>query len=73
MQGRDAAAPVPTCPKLVAARMDVTTLPGLALRTHRASGIHTTELPENPRQIDAVTYGDPPATTALIHAIQASV
>jgi DNA-binding transcriptional LysR family regulator len=61
---------------LVAARMGVTTLPGLALRAHRVPGIHTTELPEDPRQIYAVTYGDPPdppATTALIHAIQASI
>lgn len=61
---------------LVAARMGVTTLPGLALRAHRTPGIYTTVLPENPRQIYAVTYGDPPdppATTALIHAIQASV
>ncbi len=61
---------------LVAARMGVTTLPGLALRAHRTPGIHTTELTEDPRQIYAVTYGDPPdppATTALIHAIQASI
>jgi DNA-binding transcriptional LysR family regulator len=61
---------------LVAARMGVTTLPGLALRAHRATGIHTTELPESPRKIYAVTYGDPPdppATTALIHSIQASI
>ena len=61
---------------LVAARMGVTTLPGLALRAHRAPGIHTTELPENPRHIYAVTYGDPPdppATTALINAIRSSV
>lgn len=61
---------------LVAARMGVTTLPGLALRAHRTPGTHTTALPENPRQIYAATYGDPPdppATTALIHAIQASV
>jgi DNA-binding transcriptional LysR family regulator len=59
---------------LVAARMGVTTLPGLALRAHREPDIHTTELPENPRHIYAVTYGDPPdppATTALIQAIQA--
>ncbi|PXY24666.1 LysR family transcriptional regulator [Prauserella muralis] len=61
---------------LVAARMGVTTLPGLALRAHRTPGIHTTELPDNPRHIYAVTYGDPPdppATTALLHAIQASI
>jgi DNA-binding transcriptional LysR family regulator len=61
---------------LVAARMGVTTLPGLALRAHRMPGIHTTELLEDPRQIYAVTYGeppDPPATAALVHAIQASI
>ncbi len=61
---------------LVAARMGVTTLPRLALRAHRLPGIHTTELAEDPRQIYAVTYGDPPdppAATALIRALQASV
>ncbi|MFC9439308.1 LysR family transcriptional regulator [Nocardia sp. NPDC057030] len=61
---------------LVAARMGVATLPGLALRAHRMPGIHTTELPEDPRQIFAVTYGDPPdppASAALIRAIQASL
>lgn len=61
---------------LVAARMGVTTLPGLALRAHRTPGIYTTELPDIVRQIYAVTYGDPPdppATAALIQAIQASV
>ncbi|GHE76927.1 LysR family transcriptional regulator [Amycolatopsis deserti] len=61
---------------LAAARMGVTTLPGLALRAHREPGIHTTELPGHRRRIYAVTYGeppDPPATTALIHAIQASI
>ncbi|WP_410602939.1 LysR family transcriptional regulator [Amycolatopsis sp. lyj-90] len=61
---------------LVAARMGVTTLPRLALRAHRLPGIHITELAEDPRQIYAVTYGDPPdppAATALIRALQASV
>nr|WP_225955255.1 LysR family transcriptional regulator [Kibdelosporangium phytohabitans] len=61
---------------LVAARMGVTTLPGLALRAHREPGIHAVEIPDNPRQIYAVTYGDPPdppATTALLQAIQASI
>jgi DNA-binding transcriptional LysR family regulator len=61
---------------LVAARMGVTTLPGLALRAHREGGIHTTELADDPRQIFAVTYGDPPdppATAALISALRASV
>lgn len=61
---------------LVAARMGVTTLPRLALRAHRVSGIHTTELADDPRQIYAATYGDPPdppATAALIRALQASI
>jgi len=61
---------------LVAARMGVTTLPRLALRAHRMPGVHATELAEDPRQIYAVTYGDPPdppAAAALIDAVQASV
>jgi DNA-binding transcriptional LysR family regulator len=60
---------------LVAAGMGVTTLPRLALSAHRRPGIHTTELPDFPRQIYAVTYGDPPdppASTALIEAIRES-
>lgn len=59
---------------LVAAGMGVATLPGLALKAHRAAGVHTTELAGNARQIYAVTYGDPPdppATTALIQILQA--
>lgn len=58
---------------LVAAGMGVTILPGLALRAHRSPAVHTTELPEIPRQIYAVTYGDPPdppATTALIQIVR---
>ena len=57
---------------LVAAGAGVTTLPGLALRAHRLADVQTTEIPDFPRQIYAVTYGDPPdppATTALIHAL----
>ncbi|MCZ4513619.1 LysR family transcriptional regulator [Streptomyces sp. ActVer] len=60
---------------LVAAGIGVTTLPGLALRAHRLPDVHTTEIPGFPRQIYTVTYGDPPdppATTALIQAIQDS-
>jgi DNA-binding transcriptional LysR family regulator len=60
---------------LVAAGMGVATLPGLALSAHRSPGVHTTELPDFPRQIYAVTYGDPPdppASTALIEAIRES-
>jgi DNA-binding transcriptional LysR family regulator len=58
---------------LVAAGMGVATLSGLALRAHRIAGIHATELAGNARQIYVVTYGDPPdppATTALIEALQ---
>jgi DNA-binding transcriptional LysR family regulator len=61
---------------LVAAGMGVATLPGLALQAHRRPDVHTTELPSFPRQIYAVTYGeppDPPATIALIQAIRDSV
>ncbi|MEU8865734.1 LysR family transcriptional regulator [Streptomyces umbrinus] len=60
---------------LVAAGIGVTTLPGLALRAHRLPDVHTAEIPDFPRQIYTVTYGDPPdppATTALIQAIQDS-
>jgi DNA-binding transcriptional LysR family regulator len=61
---------------LVAAGIGVTTLPGLALQAHRLPDVHTTELTSFPRQIYAVTYGeppDPPATIALIQAIRDSV
>jgi DNA-binding transcriptional LysR family regulator len=61
---------------LVAAGIGVTTLPGLALQAHRQPDVHTTEIPNYRRHINAVTYGeppDPPATTALIQAIQDSV
>jgi DNA-binding transcriptional LysR family regulator len=55
--------------------MGVAILNGLALHAHRAPGIHTTPLTDNPRQIYAATYGDPPdppATTALIEILAAS-
>lgn len=58
---------------LVAAGTGVTTLPGLALRAHRLPDVHTTEIPDFARRIYTVTYGDPPdppATEALIQAIQ---
>jgi DNA-binding transcriptional LysR family regulator len=62
---------------LVAAGMGVTTMPGLALRSHRAPGIEATELPDFRRRIYLATYGDPPdppATTAfataLLHAVE---
>jgi DNA-binding transcriptional LysR family regulator len=60
---------------LVAAGIGVTTLPGFALRAHRLPEVHIAEIPDFARQIYTVTYGeppDPPATKALIQAIQDS-
>jgi DNA-binding transcriptional LysR family regulator len=57
---------------LVAAGLGVTTIPGLALRAHRANGIVASKLPGPPRHVYAATYGDPPdppATTALLAAL----
>jgi DNA-binding transcriptional LysR family regulator len=58
--------------ELVAAGLGVTTLPGLALRTHRAKGIVAAEIPGSQRHVYAATYGeppDPPATVALLAAL----
>jgi DNA-binding transcriptional LysR family regulator len=58
---------------LVAAGMGVTTIPGLALRSHRADGITATRIPASTRRVYAATYGappDPPATAALVSALQ---
>jgi DNA-binding transcriptional LysR family regulator len=60
---------------LVGAGLGVTTIPGLALRSHRLDHIIATELPDATRHIYAATYGqppDPPATTALLAALAAS-
>jgi DNA-binding transcriptional LysR family regulator len=57
---------------LVAAGMGVTTIPGLALRSHRHPAITATRLPVSPRRIYAAAYGDPPdppATAALLAAL----
>ncbi len=57
---------------LVAAGLGVTTMPGLALRAHRAEGIVASELPGSRRHVYAATYGeppDPPATAALLSAL----
>ena len=59
---------------LVAAGMGVAIINGLALRAHRAPGIHATQLTDTARRIYAATYGDPPdppATTALIEILTA--
>lgn len=60
---------------LVEAGLGVTTMPGLALRTHQATGITATELPGSRRRVYAATYGeppDPPPVAALVSALQAS-
>jgi DNA-binding transcriptional LysR family regulator len=57
---------------LVAAGLGVTTIPGLALRVHRADGIVARELPGSQRHVYAATYGeppDPPAIAALLVAL----
>src|SRR5215472_9845306 len=56
--------------------MGVTTMPGLALRTHRAPGIQATPLSDFRRRVYLATYGDPPdppATTAFITALHHAV
>jgi DNA-binding transcriptional LysR family regulator len=61
---------------LVAEGMGVTTMPGLALRTHRAPGIQATPLRDFRRRVYLATYGDPPdppATTAFITALHHAV
>jgi DNA-binding transcriptional LysR family regulator len=61
---------------LVGAGVGVTTIPGLALRSHRARGITATEIPGSTRRVFAATYGappDPPATAALIGGLQQAV
>jgi molybdate transport repressor ModE-like protein len=58
--------------ELVAAGLGVTTMPGLALRAHRAEGIVASELPGSKRHVYAATYGeppDPPAVAALLSAL----
>jgi DNA-binding transcriptional LysR family regulator len=59
--------------ELVAAGLGVATLPGLALRAHRAEGIVASELPGSQRHVYAATYGeppDPPAVAALLAALR---
>jgi DNA-binding transcriptional LysR family regulator len=61
---------------LVAAGMGVTTMPGLALRNHRAPGIEATALRDFRRHVYLATYGDPPdppATRAFINALHHAV
>lgn len=61
---------------LVAAGMGVTTMPGLALRTHHAPGIEASVLPDFRRHVYLATYGDPPdppATTAFVSALHRAV
>ncbi|TCC25131.1 LysR family transcriptional regulator [Kribbella speibonae] len=60
---------------LVAAGLGVTTMPGLALRTHHVDGITASELSGSRRHVYAATYGeppDPPPVAALVNALQES-
>src|SRR5918995_5395615 len=57
--------------ELVAAGLGVTTLPGLALRAHRAEGIAASKLPVPPRRIYAATYGEPPDPPAVVPLLAA--
>ena len=54
--------------RIAAAGMGVAIVNGLALRAHRAPGVHATELTGNARQIYAATYGDPPDPPATTGA-----
>src|SRR4051812_7261303 len=57
---------------LVASGLGVTTIPGLALRAHRADGVVARELPGSARHVYAATYGappDPPAISAVLAAL----
>jgi DNA-binding transcriptional LysR family regulator len=61
---------------LVAGGMGVTTMPGLALRSHRAPGVEATEIPGFRRRVSVVTYGeppDPPATAAFVETLRSAV
>jgi DNA-binding transcriptional LysR family regulator len=61
---------------MVAAGVGVTILPGLALRAHRDSHVHATEIAGCARQYFAATYGeppDPPAVAAVVTALAAAV
>jgi DNA-binding transcriptional LysR family regulator len=61
---------------LVAAGMGVTTMPGLALRTHHVPGIEASVVRDFRRRVYLATYGDPPdppATTAFITALHHAV
>jgi DNA-binding transcriptional LysR family regulator len=60
---------------LVAAGLGVTTVPGLALETYRAPGIHASEVPTFRRRVSIATFGAPPrapATEAFLHALSLS-
>jgi DNA-binding transcriptional LysR family regulator len=60
----------------VAAGLGVTTMPGLALRSHQAPGVQATALAGHRRRIYVATFGDPPdppATSAFVAALRTAV
>jgi molybdate transport repressor ModE-like protein len=56
---------------LVAAGLGVTTLPGLALRAHRAEVLVASELPGSRRHVYAATFGEPPDRPAVVALLAA--
>ena len=61
---------------LVASGLGVTTMPGLAVSTYLAEGVHATEIPDFRRRVYVATYGeppDPPATAAFVTALRQTV
>lgn len=61
---------------LVAAGLGVTTMPGLALRSHHVAGVQANELAGHRRRVYVATYGeppDPPATSAFVAALRTAV
>ncbi|HEX4812058.1 MAG TPA: LysR family transcriptional regulator [Nonomuraea sp.] len=60
----------------VAAGLGLTTMPGLALRSHHADGVVASELTEFRRRIYLAAFGeppDPPAVTAFITALRTTI
>ena len=56
---------------LVRSGLGVTTMPGLALRSHQIDGIFATEIPDSRRHVYAATYGEPPDPPAIAAVLMA--
>lgn len=65
---------IATIQSLVASGLGVAVIPRLALEGHRHPGVDVSEVPDSVRHVYAATYGeppDPPATRALLRAVEA--